>query len=409
MSIISLSSKLPTANLANKTVFLRADLNVPIVDNKIVDDSRLQALKPTLDLLKSKECTVIITTHIGRPKSAADGISTKLLLPWFKQEGYSIEFAPTIDDAKKISAQHNNKFILLENLRFFPGEKERDIVFAQQLASLADYYVQDAFGSLHNDDSSMTLVAQQFSPENRTIGLLVEKELSYLNRLLNNPEKPFVCILGGGKGTEKIPVMLNLLPQVNAILLGPAVSTDVAYALQKQVGASTIDPQLSTTINQFLLQAKMHQVTIGLPLDYYITTTGSMNGPLQVALADNVPNNGFIVTIGPATQVWYSKLIMQAKTVFYNGLMGDTALPDTLQGTAALFKAMAKVDGLTVIAGGDTVAAAHLLNCTAAFDYCSTGGGATLAYLAGNKLPGLKPFTSSNCTAIVSRGRTGKK
>jgi phosphoglycerate kinase len=313
-------------------------------------------------------------------------------MPWFEKQGYAIEYAPTLEEAHQKAAAHKPEFILLENLRFFPGEKDRDPHFAEQLAALANYYVQDAFGSLHDDDTSMTLLAQQFSAENRTIGLLVEKELSYLNRLINNPEKPFVCILGGAKGAEKIPVMFNLLSTINTLLLGPAISTDFAYALQKPVGASTFNPELTTTIKDLLLQAKKYNVTIGLPLDYYKTTTASMNGPLQVALADNVPDNGFIVTIGPATQAWYARCITQAKTVFYNGLMGDTALPDTLCGTAALFKAMANSDGLTLIAGGDTVAAAHLLNCTAAFDYCSTGGGATLAYLAGNPLPGLKPF-----------------
>lgn len=392
MNIISLSSKLPTAQLAGKTVFLRADLNVPIANNSITDDSRLQALKPTLDMLASKQCTVIIATHIGRPKSPADGISTHILMPWFKKEKYPIEFAATLEDAQKKSVDHKPGFILFENLRFFPGEKEHDAHFAQQLAKLATYYVQDAFGSLHNDDTSMTLVPEQFSPENRTIGLLVEKELSYLNKLLKNPEKPFVCILGGGKGAEKIPVMLNLLSKVDTLLLGPAISNDFAYALQKPVGASPFDPQLTTTIKHLLLQAKKNQVTIGLPLDYYITTTNSMNGPLQVALADNIPDNGFIVTIGPATQAWYAQCINKAKTVFYNGLMGDTAYPDTLCGSAALFDAMTQIEGFTTIAGGDTVAAAHLLNYATAFNYCSTGGGATLAYLAGNPLPGLKPF-----------------
>ena len=235
------SSQLPTLDLNRKRVILRADLNVPLNDGKILNDYRLQAILPTLELIRKKNGRVVLMTHIGRPKNYNSSLSTQLLIPWFSARGYAVSFAKDPAQAKMLGQDENNTFILLENLRFFPGEKAQDISFAQSLADCGDFYVDDAFASMHRNDSSIWLVPQLFAQSHRSFGLLVEKELKMLDKLIHDPKKPFLLILGGGKVADKLPLLENLLDRVTDILLCPAIVFTFLKAQGIEVGKSLID------------------------------------------------------------------------------------------------------------------------------------------------------------------------
>ena len=385
---IRMDSRLPSWHIKNKRVFLRADLNVPLENKKIINDFRLQSLRDTIDYILAHDGTVILATHIGRPQKYDPNLSTEILLPWFKKHGYPIVFAKDLDDAYQKSKTAKKQIILLENMRFFPGEKKNDPSFAQQLARLGDFYVNDAFGTLHRADTSVTLAAQEFPPEKRTIGLLVEKELNMLKKLLHNPAQPFVLIVGGGKVADKIPLIQNLLDKVETILLCPAIVFTFLKAIGKPVGNSLIDNHMLKTCETILTQAKKQKVSILFPIDFQVAQ-GSIDGPLTIVPADEITPDNIGISIGPKTIAQWEPIIKQAGTIFFNGSVGFTHKPATLTGMGSILSAMSKAPGISIIAGGDSVAAADNLNFAHQIDYLSTGGGATLAYLSGQKLPGL--------------------
>ncbi len=385
---IRMHSRLPSWHIKNKRILLRADLNVPLANKKIINDFRLQSLRDTIDYILAHDGTVILATHIGRPQKYDPSLSTKILLPWFKKHGYPIIFAKNLNDAYQKSKTAKKQIILLENMRFFPGEKKQDPSFAEQLARLGDFYVNDAFGTLHRTDTSITLTAQEFPPENRTIGLLVEKELNMLNKLLHNPAQPFVLIVGGGKVTDKIPLIQNLLDKVETILLCPAIVFTFFKAIGKPVGNSLIDNHMLKICKSILTQAKKQKVSILFPIDFQVAQ-GSIDGPLTIASADEITPDSIGISIGPKTIAAWEPIIKQAGTIFLNGSIGFTHKPATLTGMGSILDAMSKAPGISIIAGGDSVAAANNLNFAHQIDYLSTGGGVTLAYLSGQKLPGL--------------------
>jgi len=399
--IISISSSLPSLDLHNKRVLLRADLNVPIENGIITDDYRLQALLPTIDLIQQKGGKIILATHIGRPKQSDPTLSTEHLIPWFKNHGYTITYERDLTTAFTKSTQDYNTILLLENMRFFPGEKndtstssacQNALYFAQQLAQLGDYYVNDAFALLHRTDTSITRVPELFTPDHRTIGLLIEKELRMLNNLLEKPAKPFVVILGGGKVADKLPILYALINTVDVILLGPAIVSTFLKAQNKPIGKSLIDNNNLDACSRFIAQAHNRTIKIIFPVDYLIARE-TFDGPLSYTCAETLPSNGVSVLFGQRTVDIFNQEIKKAGTVFYNCLMGTVKRPETLAEVNTLFRTMADSPGASVIGGGDSVAAAQLLGIGQSIDFHSTGGGATLAYLAGQDLPGLSVFT----------------
>ena len=387
---MKLTSKLPTWPLNNTRVFLRADLNIPLVDQKIANDFRLRALLPTLNFLLEHGAKVVLATHIGRPNGHDPNLSTKILVPWFEKQGYTIIHTESIEKAQHIELKPS-QILLLENLRFFPGEKNHDAAFAKQLASLADCYVNDAFGIVHRADTSVTLLAQEFQPEQRTIGFVIEKELDMLNTLIQNPEQPCIAILGGGKVTDKIPLMQGMMSKIQAILLCPAIVFTFAKALGKPVGKSLVDDTALEICTEIINQAQKQNIRLVLPIDYQVADK-SIEGPLTTIEAKNFPENGIGISIGPKTIELFSQEIQHAQTIFFNAAMGFTHRPETMKGTHAILKAIAHATGTSVIAGGDSVAAAQQIGIEDHIDHLSTGGGATLAYLSGQELPGLQVF-----------------
>lgn len=384
-------SKLQQWNIHNKRVFLRADLNVPLQNTTIINDFRLNSILPTLDYLLNNNNTVILTTHIGQPKAREKNLSTELLIPWFKKHNYNIIFVPDALSATQVKRESSGQIILLENLRFFSGEKDGDPFFAKQLAQTADYYVNDAFGALHRNDCSITLLPYEFDENKRTIGFLVEKEICALSALHNTPKKPFIAILGGKKIEDKIPLIQGLLDTADSILLCPALCFSFLAALGHNVGISLINTKTFDTCKKILKNAQDRHVNLMFPIDYQIADK-SIEGPLSYCDSSNFPANAFGIAIGPKTIEIFTQKINAAHTIFFNCAMGFSDNPQTEQSTTLLLKAIAASSAKTIVAGGDTVTMAFNAGVENSIDHISTGGGAALAFISGNQLPGLIPF-----------------
>ncbi len=379
-----------------KRVFLRVDFNVPIKDNRILDDFRLQASMTTIQtIMGAKPRKLILATHMGKPKtSVADPtLSTQQLLPWLSDHGIQAAYAKDITAA----TQSNAPIVLLENLRFFAGEKPATLVFAKKLAQLADVYVNDAFGTMHRTDASVTLLAQQFDRSSRCIGLLVEKEIATLKQLKAAPKQPFVLVLGGAKLDDKIPLINNLFDappaqRVQTVLIGGALALPFLKAQGKSTGTTPITPAAVTAAQAVIHKAAQQNITLELPIDG-LTITGQRGSAPSVYPIDALPAAGTYVDIGPATIAHFTQVIASAGTIFANGTMGISEWEPYAAGTRAIFEAIANTQAHTVIGGGDAASAVHGYHLTEQIDFVSTGGGATLAYLGTkepfNELPGL--------------------
>lgn len=382
-------SRINSFDLNDKQVFLRADLNVPILNGKIAQDYRLKAIKPTLDLLLNKNCRIILGTHIDRPQVYQKDLSTELLMPWFINQGYNIVFQADINLASQVIKELPVKTILLlDNLRFFEGEQGHSKEFALQLYNLAQYYVNDAFADLHRSDTSITLLPELFDYDHKSIGLLIEKELQNLNYLNNHPDKPFVLIIGGGKVKDKLPLLKVLITKVNTILVCPAIAFTFLKAMGKPVGKSLVEDSLLNQSREILDLAKANATRILFPVDYQVAIN-SLQGRLEYIKSSEFPDNGIGIAIGPETISIYSQEIFNAKTIFLNGFMGFFNRPETCQAFYALLQSVAQSQAYSVIGGGESVAAVYQCGLNEAIDFCSTGGGAVLDYLSGKPLPGL--------------------
>jgi len=394
--------KLRSWNLANQRVILRADLNLPTNNGVVLDTFRLEKTVPTINAILAQGASLTIMTHLGRPAGTDPALSIRILEPCFAKHDIPVSFAATPQEA----AANPSRIVLLENLRFFPGETGRDAEFARQLAALGDYYVNDAFGTLHRNDTSITLVPQLFPPDRRSIGLLVQQEMTMLEAILMPPTQPFCVVLGGSKVAEKVPFINYLLENSRTanyllgnahttILVCPAMAMTFAKALGIPVGMSLVDHAGIELCTQILGRAKeIPGVTIMLPTDYQIAR-GSLDGPLENVDADKIPNDGIAVSLGPATIDRYCQELVKAGTTFLNGTFGFFHRPETLQGMGKICTAMALEHGEeSVIAGGDAVAAARMLGCAENILFLSTGGGATLAYVSKKPLPGLEALAN---------------
>jgi phosphoglycerate kinase len=376
--------------LENKRVFLRADLNVPLSDGKIENDFRLISILPTLNYLLNKNASIVLATHIGRPQKQEPELSTQQLVPWFEQRGYSITFIPNISTVANLNIIPK-QILLLENLRFFPGEKNGDIFFAKELARTAHYYVNDAFGTIHEHACSTTSLPYEFPENRRSIGLLIEKELQALIPLTESTPQPFLAILGGGKIKDKIPLIHSLLQKINTIIICPALCFTFLKAMGKPVGKSLVDDSMLDTCKKIILEAERSGISYMFPIDYQVTYN-SIDAPLSIISADNFPDDAIGISIGPKTVELISKEINQAKTIFLNCAMGFSERPKTQQSSQDIIAAMAQSSANTIIAGGDSINIAFDTKQYQQIDHLSTGGGAALAYLSNTLLPGLIPF-----------------
>lgn len=385
---VAMKSTIYDWKLKNKVVLLRIDANVPLDQGAILNDQRLVGSLATINLLLDKGSQIVLLSHLGRPHDHESELSTRQLIPWFYDTGYDIVFADSIEKAKKqLSLGH--KIVLLENLRFFKEEQEPNLTFAKELASLGEYYVDDAFGTLHRNDSSITLLPTQFDTNHKSIGLLVEHELSMLDAFLKNIIQPFVLIIGGGKVADKIPLIESLLPKLSALMIGPGLVFTFLKTEGKSIGKSLVDNNSIALCQRIISRAEQLQVPIYYPLDY-IVAEKCYEGELNLTDSDEISPCDVGISIGPKTAAQWSGQIGHAKTILLNGLMGSMNNPESLIYVNEVFKAISHNSKATsIIAGGDSVAAAYYFNVAQDISYLSTGGGVTLEYMSGHELPGL--------------------
>lgn len=384
-------------DLRGKRVLVRSDFNVPIRDGKITDDGRIRAALPTITRLLDAGAAVILMAHLGRPKGKVDPNFS--LAPVSKRLAELVD-APVIlaDDVTGASAQKlaseikPGEILLLENVRFDPRETSKDEAerkeFAQEMAKLADAYVSDGFGVVHRKQASVYDVAKLLPS---AAGELVVKEIQSLSKVTDNPERPYVVILGGAKVSDKLGVIANLLHKADTLIIGGGMAYTFLAAKGYNVGKSLLEADQIDTVKGYLAEAKERNVNIVLPVDVVVAPEFAADAPATVVDADAIPSDQMGLDIGPKTQELFAKYILEAKTVAWNGPMGVFEFEAFAGGTKAVAKALSESSAFTVVGGGDSAAAIRLLGFDEEkFSHISTGGGASLELLEGKVLPGIE-------------------
>ena len=391
---MSLLDKL--GDIRGKRVLVRSDLNVPLEDGRITDDGRIRASVPTIKELADAGARVIVVAHLGRPKGAPDPqyslrpVAARLgeLL------GADVAFAEdTVGDSAKavVAGLEDGQVAVLENVRFNEGETSKDDsvrgAFADQLAALADAFVSDGFGVVHRKQASVYDVAQRLP---HAMGGLVETEISVLRRLTEEPERPYVVVLGGSKVSDKLGVIDNLLGKADTLLIGGGMVFTFLKAQGHEVGTSLLEEDQLDVCRSYLQRAEESGVRIVLPTDIVVAPEFKADATPTVVPADGIPSDQLGLDIGPDSGKAFADALSGARTVFWNGPMGVFEFDAFAAGTRAVAEALTKVDGLSVVGGGDSAAAVRRLGFDeSAFGHISTGGGASLEYLEGKPLPGI--------------------
>lgn len=389
-------------DLSGRRVFVRCDLNVPLADGEITDDGRVRASIPTLEALIGAGASLVIGSHLGRPDGAPDARYSLAPVAQRLAEllGRPVRFASdTIGESARaaVDSLERGEVVLLENLRFNPGETSKDAeeraAFARQLAALADAVVSDGFGVVHRAQASVTDL-EALLPS--AAGLLVERELDVLERLTRSAERPYTVVLGGSKVSDKLAVIDSLLPRVDTLVIGGGMVFTFLAALGHPVGASLLEEDRIPDVLGYLARAKDLGVTIELPEDIVVAERFAADAAHEVVRADAIESSrfgasGLGLDIGPASAERFARIVTASRTVFWNGPMGVFEFPAFAFGTAAIAQALADTDGFGVVGGGDSAAAVRKLGFRDAdFGHVSTGGGASLEFLEGKTLPGLE-------------------
>lgn len=388
--------------LAGKRVIVRVDFNVPLKDGVITDDGRVRAALPTIDHLIGQGARVIACSHLGRPDGSPD---PKYSLEPVAQRlsellGKPVAFAgDTVGESAQqvVSALGDGDVAVIENLRFNAGETAKDEVerraFAEQLAALGDVLVSDGFGVVHRKQASVYDLAEILPS---AAGFLIEKEVDVLDRLTENPERPYAVVLGGSKVSDKLGVIEHLLPRADKILVGGGMLFTFLAALGHKVGKSLLEQDQLERVKGYIATAQERGVELVLPVDAVMASGFAADADHVVAAADSLEDtafgaDGMGLDIGPKTAELFAEAVRSSRTVFWNGPMGVFEMPAFAAGTRAVAQSLTEVDGLSVVGGGDSAAAVRQLGfADTAFGHISTGGGASLEFLEGKKLPGLE-------------------
>jgi phosphoglycerate kinase len=386
-------------DLAGKRVFVRADLNVPLDGERITDATRIDATLPTIRWVLDHGGRPIVASHLGRPKGGPDPkLSLRPVADYMGRAlGVPVTLAPDcVGEAVEglVAGMGPKQVLLLENLRFHPEEEKNDPAFAQRLARLADVWVNDAFGAAHRAHASTAGMAA-FVRE-KAAGLLLAREVEFLSRLLEAPEKPFVAVLGGAKVSDKIGVLENLLARVQAFCIGGAMAYTFLRAQGRPVGRSRVEEDKVELARETLARAAAAGVHVLLPVDHLAADRPEAGAATRVVPADAFPADLLGVDIGPETAEAFTAEIAGARTVLWNGPMGVFEIDAFSKGTMAIAEALAASRGTTVVGGGDSVAALARAGRLDAVTHVSTGGGASLEFLEGRQLPGVRAIEAAS-------------
>ena len=383
-------------DVVGKRVFLRCDLNVPLKDGTIKDDGRIKASLPTIQLLLKNGASIVIAAHLGRPKGVATPEFS--LAPVAKRLGellgQEIIFNGELTGesiAKAAKALIPGQILLLENIRFSAAETSKDeaerLVFAKQLADLADVYVGDGFGAVHRKHASVFDLPKLMP---HSAGLLVAAEVEVLKKLTQNPARPFGVVLGGAKVSDKLAVIENLLGKVDVLAIGGGMVFTFLAAQGKEIGSSLVEVEMIDTVKGLIQSAQSKGVKLVLPTDIVVAPRFSADAEPTLVSVDAIPADQMGLDIGPVSAAAFATEIEKCATVFWNGPMGVFEFPNFAAGTLVVAAALTKVSGISVVGGGDSAAAVRALGfADSDFGYISTGGGASLEYLEGKELPGL--------------------
>ncbi|MGB7294475.1 MAG: phosphoglycerate kinase [Candidatus Aminicenantales bacterium] len=385
--------RLEEISFAGKTVFLRVDFNVPLNEHGgIRDDTRIRASLPTINHLLKEKARLVIASHLGRPKGKAD---PKLSLrPVAKRLGEligrEVALAPAVigDEVERLKeGLRDGQVLLLENIRFEARETANDAGFAGELARGINAYVNDAFGACHRAHASVVAIAQVV--KEKAAGWLLQKEVEYLSRAVHSPEKPYVAILGGAKVSDKIPVIENLLDKADHILIGGAMAYTFFKAQGLGVGKSLVEEDKTELALEILEKARAGKVNFVLPSDHLLASAIEKDAATEIVSSFPFPADRMAVDIGPETARQYSEIIAMARMVVWNGPLGVFEIDKFAAGTMRIAEAVAAAQAMTIIGGGDSIAAVSKAGVSDRITHISTGGGASLEYLASGTLPGI--------------------
>ena len=388
---------LSTIDVAGKRVFLRCDLNVPLKEGIIKDDGRIKASLPTIQALLEKGASLVIAAHLGRPKGEAKPELS--LAPVAKRlaelVGREVRFTGEVTGAAVTTAAQSlqaGEILLLENIRFSGAETSKEeserAAFASELAQLADFYVGDGFGAVHRKHASVFDLPKLLP---HAAGKLVAAEVEVLKKLTQNPERPYGVILGGAKVSDKLGVIENLLGKVDVLAIGGGMVFTFLKAQGKEIGTSLVEAEMLDVVKGLIATAEKNGVKLLLPTDIVVAPTFSADATPTLVAADAIPADQMGLDIGPVSAAAFAAEIKKCKTVFWNGPMGVFEFPNFAAGTKVVAQALTEVSGISVVGGGDSAAAVRALGfADSQFGYISTGGGASLEYLEGKELPGLK-------------------
>ena len=388
---------LSTIDVAGKRVFLRCDLNVPLKEGVIKDDGRIKASLPTIQLLLEKGASLVIAAHLGRPKGEAKPELS--LAPVAKRLaellGREVKFVGEVTGVAVTTAAESLKageILLLENIRFSAAETSKEeserAAFAGELAKLADFYVGDGFGAVHRKHASVFDLPKLLP---HAAGTLVAAEVQVLKKLTQNPERPYGVVLGGAKVSDKLGVIENLLGKVDVLAIGGGMVFTFLKAQGKEIGTSLVEAEMLDVVKGLIATAEKNGVKLILPTDIVVAPAFAADATPTLVAADAIPADQMGLDIGPVSAQAFAAEIVKCKTVFWNGPMGVFEFPNFATGTKVVAQALTEVSGISVVGGGDSAAAVRALGfADSQFGYISTGGGASLEYLEGKELPGLK-------------------